>query len=103
MALVVRGLDLPRETREAHEAAAAALLPAAKDVNAPDGGPHAAVTAAVEWQRRKAAQRWQAVEMAIDSPPRVVEVVEPHVAEVHALQGELSQAEGFLRTRTHSL
>ena len=36
--------------------------------------------------------------MAIDSPPRVVEVVEPHVAEVYALQGELSQAEGLLRT-----
>ena len=49
-ALAVRGLDLAREAREAHEPAAAVPL-APKDGNAPAAGSLAASAATAEWQR----------------------------------------------------
>ena len=60
LALVVRGLDLPREAREAHEPAAA-FPPTPKGGSPHAVGSHAAGAATAERQRREAAQRGKAV------------------------------------------
>ena len=61
LALVVRGLDLPREAREAHEPAAA-VPPTPKDGSPRAVGSRAAGAATAERQRREAAQRGKVVD-----------------------------------------